>query len=78
MAIGITRWSLNRGGPRDQVISEQGLSCRVVGTRTDERMFIGPAIDDPEILGMLPPDYRQLLETANGYVAYHGGLGLTP
>jgi len=37
-------------------------------------MYVGPAIDDFEILRLLPSGYRDLLETANGYVAYHGGL----
>src|SRR5262245_33397894 len=37
-------------------------------------MYIGPEIDDFEILGRLPDSYRSLLEVANGYVAYHGGL----
>jgi hypothetical protein len=37
-------------------------------------MYVGPAIDDDEILARLPSEYQRLLETANGYVAYHGGL----
>jgi hypothetical protein len=37
-------------------------------------MFRGPPIDDNELLTRLPPEYRQLLETVNGYVAYSGGL----
>ncbi|HYP98675.1 MAG TPA: hypothetical protein VER96_08375 [Polyangiaceae bacterium] len=37
-------------------------------------MYIGQKIDDLEILAHLPAEYRRLLETANGYVAYHGGL----
>src|SRR5687768_2159879 len=37
-------------------------------------MYIGPAIDDREILGHLPAELRHLLEHTNGYVAYHGGL----
>lgn len=39
-------------------------------------MYIGPPIDDPEIFGALPEILRNLLERANGYVAYHGGLHL--
>ena len=37
-------------------------------------MYVGPPIDDVEILERLPPEYRELLTRANGYVAYHGGL----
>jgi hypothetical protein len=37
-------------------------------------MYLGPPVDDPEILDLLPSPYRNLLERANGYVAYHGGL----
>jgi len=37
-------------------------------------MYLGPPIDDNEILVRLPVEYRRLLETVNGYVAYHGGL----
>src|SRR5689334_14204820 len=37
-------------------------------------MFRGPPIDDHELLMRLPASLRQLLETNNGYVAYHGGF----
>lgn len=37
-------------------------------------MYVGPPIDDPEILERLPAEYRELLARANGYTAYHGGL----
>lgn len=37
-------------------------------------MFRGPPIDDPDLLPRLCAAHRQLLETVNGYVAYHGGL----
>lgn len=37
-------------------------------------MYVGPPIDDPEILDRLPPEYRELLTRVNGYVAYFGGL----
>jgi hypothetical protein len=37
-------------------------------------MYLGPEIDDFEILRLLPDSYRALLEVANGYVAYNGGL----
>lgn len=37
-------------------------------------MYVGPPIDDAEILKRLPAAYRDLLGRANGYVAYHGGL----
>jgi hypothetical protein len=37
-------------------------------------MYIGPPIDDREILDALPAELRHLLELTNGYVAYYGGL----
>lgn len=37
-------------------------------------MYIGPPIDDPETFARLPAELRGLLERANGYVAFHGGL----
>ena len=37
-------------------------------------MYVGPAIDDLDILERLPTQYRDLLAPANGYVAYRGGL----
>jgi hypothetical protein len=37
-------------------------------------MYVGPPIDDPEMLERLPTEYRDLLARANGYVAYYGGL----
>ena len=37
-------------------------------------MFVGPPIDDAEMLDRLPAEYRDLLTRANGYIAYHGGL----
>jgi hypothetical protein len=37
-------------------------------------MFLGPRINDLEIIALVPAEYRQLLEHTNGYVAYHGGL----
>jgi len=37
-------------------------------------MYVGPPIDDLEMLERLPAPYRHLLERANGYVAYDGGL----
>jgi len=37
-------------------------------------MYLGPPIDDPELLDRLTAEYRALLARANGYVAYHGGL----
>jgi hypothetical protein len=37
-------------------------------------MYVGPPIDDHEILARLPAAYRDLLGRANGYVAFHGGL----
>ena len=37
-------------------------------------MYVGPPIDDPDLLAALPPELADLLARANGYVAYHGGL----
>lgn len=37
-------------------------------------MYIGPPIDDEELLDALPVQYRELLARANGYVAFGGGL----
>lgn len=37
-------------------------------------MYIGPLIDDVEILQRLPSELVDLFGRANGYVAYHGGL----
>ena len=37
-------------------------------------MYVGPSIDDLDILERLPAAYRDLLAQANGYVAYRGGL----
>ncbi len=37
-------------------------------------MYRGPPIDDNDILTKLPDEYRRLLETINGYVAYSGGF----
>jgi hypothetical protein len=39
-------------------------------------MYSGPAIDDPEILDLLPSELRRLLSEVNGYVAYNGGFHL--
>jgi hypothetical protein len=35
-------------------------------------MYLGPPIDDPEILARLPAEYAELLTHANGYV-YRAG-----
>jgi hypothetical protein len=37
-------------------------------------VYIGPRIDDVEILDRVPAPLRDLLGRVNGYVAYHGGL----
>ena len=37
-------------------------------------MYLGPPVDDPQLLDRLPSEYRSLLEQANGYIAYNGGL----
>ncbi len=39
-------------------------------------MFVGPPIDDEDILARLPAELVGLLRRANGYVAYNGGLHL--
>src|SRR5687768_13893517 len=39
-----------------------------------QTMYLGPPIDDEEMLARLPAEYRRLLGEVNGYVAYHGGL----
>jgi hypothetical protein len=36
--------------------------------------FVGPPIDDEAVLAAVPPELRDLLERANGLVAYGGGL----
>jgi hypothetical protein len=36
--------------------------------------FRGPAMDDQEIFGRLPADYRYLLGEANGFIMFGGGL----
>jgi hypothetical protein len=38
--------------------------------------YVGPPIDDAEILSRLPADLRRLLHDVNGYIAYGGGLHL--
>ncbi len=37
-------------------------------------MYVGPPIDDPEILELVPIALREFLTRCNGYVAFHGGL----
>ena len=37
-------------------------------------MFLGPPIDDLDLLERLPLEHRSLLARSNGYVAYNGGL----
>lgn len=39
-------------------------------------MYLGPPIDDPQILELVPGALRESLLRCNGYVAYHGGLHL--
>ncbi len=34
----------------------------------------GPAVDDPEMLTMLPDDLSRLLRQINGFIQFHGGL----
>jgi hypothetical protein len=39
-------------------------------------VYIGPPIDDPELLVRLPAELSDYLRTTNGYIAYHGGFHL--
>ena len=39
-------------------------------------IYRGPAVDDPETFAALPQDLRDVLEVANGFIRYHGGLHL--
>jgi hypothetical protein len=39
-------------------------------------MYVGPAIDDREMLARVPGELAAFLEHTNGYVAYNGGLHL--
>jgi hypothetical protein len=39
-------------------------------------VYIGPPIDDPELLPWLPSGLADFLHRTNGYVAYHGGFHL--
>jgi hypothetical protein len=36
--------------------------------------FVGPPMDDADILARLPPDFAGLLQQLNGFVQFHGGL----
>jgi hypothetical protein len=36
--------------------------------------FAGSAVDDPEILSLLPDELTSLLRDTNGFVLFHGGL----
>jgi hypothetical protein len=38
--------------------------------------FVGPPIDDRELLSCLPENLAALLEQINGFIQYHGGLHL--
>ncbi|MES3035265.1 MAG: SMI1/KNR4 family protein [Gemmatimonadota bacterium] len=39
-------------------------------------MYLGPPIDDHEMLARVPTELVSLLRQTNGYVAFHGGLHL--
>ncbi len=41
-----------------------------------EVTFMGPAVDDQELVPLLPPELRSLLEQVNGYVQFGGGFHL--
>jgi hypothetical protein len=36
--------------------------------------YLGPEIDDPAVMDLLPADHRELLETRNGFILFAGGL----
>ena len=36
--------------------------------------FAGSAVDDPEVLSLLPEELKSLLRDTNGFVLFHGGL----
>lgn len=56
---------------------QSSLSIRLLpASLMSALVYLGPPIDDPEILARLPATYAGLLARANGYVAYHGGLHL--
>lgn len=40
----------------------------------DRVSFEGPPIDDPELLGLLPPELADLLRAGNGFILFAGGL----
>ncbi len=40
----------------------------------DEITFVGPPIDDAEILADLPVNLSELLQQVNGFIQFHGGL----
>src|SRR3954470_21513558 len=42
--------------------------------RLEDVTFVGPPIDDPEVLGLLPPELAGLLAGQNGFVQFRGGL----
>ena len=46
------------------------MRARDIGTVT----FAGQAVDDPDVLRVLPPDLAALLWDTNGFVLFHGGL----
>jgi hypothetical protein len=40
----------------------------------EKNSYLGGAITDSEILEKLPTDYRELLQQANGFILFNGGL----
>lgn len=42
--------------------------------KIEHTSFVGPPIDDRELLAKLPKALADLLEEANGFVQFHGGL----
>lgn len=42
--------------------------------KLDHLNYSGPAIDDAELLAKLPKELAALLEQANGFIQFHGGL----
>src|SRR4051812_2832298 len=42
--------------------------------RLDHTTYVGPPIDDGEVLNRLPADLARLLHEVNGFIAFEGGL----
>jgi hypothetical protein len=60
---------LTSGRPASLVIGQREFPMEL-----DHITFVGPPIDDREILAKLPDDLTGLLEQLNGFIQFHGGL----